>query len=110
MRQMSQAPVCYDGTLAEMAREHIIPNMPAPDSIARIHEQIKCYLFTEDPLFLVRSVRGMERGPATGKRRDSSRCPAALLWIDLGALGVFSAVTGWLAAPAVAAARSPGWR
>jgi hypothetical protein len=55
------SPPSYDGTLQDFAGEYVIPNLPSAETVEVFHDQLRAYILAEDPLFLVRAVRGTER-------------------------------------------------
>ena len=59
---MTPSPATFDGTLDDLARRYVLPNLPHPDAVAQFHRQLVAYCQEPSPLFLVRYVGETERG------------------------------------------------
>lgn len=56
------SPSAYSGTLADLADRYILPNLPSPAALAVFHSMLMDWLHERDVEFLLRAVRGTERG------------------------------------------------
>lgn len=76
-------PLAFDGTLKELFDTHIAPNLPSPDAVASIHRTLTRYCALDDPLLLLRYVRGETRGEVVrtpaGRYRPTDNSPAWLM-------------------------------
>lgn len=82
-RPFVSPPLAFDGTLDELFRHYIAPNLPAPSTVTAIHRTLVHYCSLEDPLLLLRYVRGETRGhlvrTPTGRYRPTDNSPAWLM-------------------------------
>jgi hypothetical protein len=60
-RLLKSAPPAFDGTLEELFEQFIEPNLPAADAVERLHLTLLEYCNQAHPVFVVRSVTGLER-------------------------------------------------
>ena len=56
------APATFEGTLSELFERFIEPNLPAPKHVEKLHNKLVEYVAGPDPAFVVRYVKGLERG------------------------------------------------
>src|SRR5437660_1692941 len=61
-RRLPTAPVGFDGTLEELYITHIEATLPSADAVASFHSTLVDYLNLPKPLFLIRMMKGTERG------------------------------------------------
>lgn len=64
VRSYISSPSAFAGTLEELFDGYIAHNLPSAESVERVHRQLVTYAASRDALFLVRRVRGTERGVA----------------------------------------------
>ena len=55
-------PANYDGRFSEFYEHYIEPNLPSQDRVQAFGLQLRQHLSDEDPLHVVRYVRGQTRG------------------------------------------------
>ncbi len=55
-------PAIFEGSLHDLYQLHIEPILPDVDVVVDFHKALDEYVRTEQPLFLVRYLRGMQRG------------------------------------------------
>ena len=95
-RALLVSPPAFDGPFDDLLQQYIQPNLPGVDAVEEFHRQLVDYVSSPDPLFLVRRVRGMERGSLYGTR-DGVRMKAS---DNAPAWWVFAALTqGFRIAP-----------
>ena len=80
-RPIPPSPSTYKGTLADLYMHHIQPVLPDPEVVRAWHDALADYCRSDHPLFVVRYVKGLERGRiykmVTGDRlRPSDNAPA----------------------------------
>jgi hypothetical protein len=72
MRRITAPPEAFDGTLRELHAGWAEKVMLEPDVVEQFHHLLVTYLEAADPLFLIRMVKGTERGTivrtASGQR------------------------------------------
>jgi hypothetical protein len=78
---MLKAPLAFNGTLQELFTGYIEPNLPSCAEVEHLHTSILNYCRQPNPVFVVRYVRGVERGiaytTASGNRiKPSDNAPA----------------------------------
>jgi hypothetical protein len=56
------APATFDGRLSELFERFTEPNLPAPKHVEKLHYKLMEYGGGSDPAFIVRYVKGLERG------------------------------------------------
>lgn len=59
---MFTCPTQFEGLFPEFFEKHILPNLPSREVVDRFDSYLRDYLDGEDPLFLVRQLRGLTRG------------------------------------------------
>ena len=74
MIRIPRAPASFDGTLGELYRDRIASVLIAPESVEAFHSMLIRYLDSEDPVFPIRGVTGMER-------RETRRTAASWSWM-----------------------------
>lgn len=62
LRKMVRSPQSFDGTLERLVEEFVIPNLPSAGAVTQIHKLLVEYSRTDNPLFLLRTMRGTKRG------------------------------------------------
>ena len=76
-------PPAFDGTLGELFRDYIAPNLPPKAAVAAIHRTLVRYCAQNDPLLLLRYMSGETRGETVrtpaGRYRPTDNSPAWLM-------------------------------
>jgi hypothetical protein len=80
-RRIARSPAAFDDSLEVLLEKFIEPILPSPSIVATYHWLLSEYCDSEDPLFLIRYMRGTERGmiysTATGARfKATDNAPA----------------------------------
>jgi hypothetical protein len=60
--RIKEAPTAFSGTLGELYAGWAQHVLLAPSLVEEFHDQFRAYLCSADPVFLVRMVKGQERG------------------------------------------------
>jgi hypothetical protein len=61
-RRMVHSPSNFDGPLEKLVEEFVLPNLPSPEIVASCHRLLIDYCFRDDPVFLIRGIKGTTRG------------------------------------------------
>src|SRR4051812_35858309 len=61
-RPLPASPRSFDGPLSELLQDYVEPTLPPVEEVAAFHEALLAYIASPDPLFLIRYMKGVERG------------------------------------------------
>jgi hypothetical protein len=59
---MIDSPSEFDGTLDDLVEQFVLPNLPSPKIVASCHRLLVDYCSSDDPVFLIRGIKGTTRG------------------------------------------------
>jgi len=62
--RITPSPASFDGTLDEIARRYVLPNLPLPDAMEQFHRQLVAYCHEPSALFLVRRAGETDNAPS----------------------------------------------
>jgi hypothetical protein len=61
-QRMVHSPSNFDGPLEKLVEEFVLPNLPSPEIVASCHRLLIDYCNSDNPLFLIRRIKGTTRG------------------------------------------------